>query len=731
MSKKRTIIISNRLPVRIEKHNGELQFIPSEGGLATGLGSIFKKGKNIWIGWPGYVPENDSEKAIISEKLAEMSLVPIFLTKKQLKGFYEGFSNEILWPIFHYRLSYAVYDEGYWNSYKDVNDLFFKKVKEVGVNPKDEVWVHDYQLMLLPNLLREHNPELAISYFQHIPFPPDEVFRYIPWRDELLEGLLGADLIAFHTFTDAQHFRNACVNLMDLSFENHSLHVRGRDIFIEVFPMGIDFDKFSALSQKEVVQKKAEEIKESFDHKKLIISVDRLDYSKGITMRLRGYEKLLKTNPNLCGKVVLYMLVVPSRDTVDQYRQLLDEIDRLVGHINSVFGDNQWTPIAYFYTSIPIEDLCALYLAADICIVSSLRDGMNLVCKEYVATKAHSQDGVLILSELAGASKELSESLLINPSSISDITQALHLAIHMPIDERRNRMRKNAKVVQEFNIFHWIRIFFIRFREIKAAQKKHTTRKINEKIKDTLLTAYSSAKKSLLLLDYDGTLVPLQKDASAAKPTSEVIALLKKLKQNSLSQVVIVSGRSYQELGTWLSTKADYLIAEHGIWSTYPDGKWKSNMPPSPTWKIPVRRIMSRYVYLTPGAHIEEKTHSLVWHYRSAELGHANLRIGELKERLRYLLVQYDLELLEGNKVIEVKPCGIDKGSASMEIVNNYQPDFILAIGDDVTDEDMFYQLPQESFTIKVGSEHSSARFYTENQASALELLKELAEKIK
>lgn len=729
MSKKRTIIISNRLPVRIEKQDGELKFIPSEGGLATGLGSIFKKGENIWIGWPGYIPENDKEKELITKELAEISLVPIFLTGEQLKGFYEGFSNEILWPIFHYRLSYAVYDESYWQIYKEVNELFSQKVQEIGVNRKDELWVHDYQLMLLPNLLREHNPDLAISYFQHIPFPPDEVFRYIPWRDELLEGLLGADLIAFHTFTDANHFRSACVNLLDLSYKNHCLHVGGRDIFIEVFPMGIDFEKFSNLSKSEQVQKKAEEIKESFGHRKLIISVDRLDYSKGITMRLHGYEKLLETHPNLRGKVVLYMLVVPSRDTVDQYRQLLDEIDRLVGHINSVYGDNQWTPIAYFYTSIPIEDLSALYLAADICIVSSLRDGMNLVCKEYVATKAHSQDGVLILSEVAGASKELTESLLINPSSINDITQALHLAFHMPISERRKRMKENAKTVQEFNIFHWIRIFFIRFREIKSTQKKHTARKVNDQIKEKLFQEYTASKNSLLLLDYDGTLVPLQKDASSASPTAEVMDLIKKLKQNKNTKVVIISGRSYEDLDSWFIGKANHLVAEHGVWSTLNESTWKSSVKPNPTWKIPVKRILSRYVYLTPGAYIEEKSQSLVWHYRSAETGHAQLRIGELKERLRYLLIQYDLELLEGNKVIEVKPRGINKGSASMEIVKHYNPDFILAIGDDVTDEDMFHRLPTRSFTIKIGSENSAARFYVEDQKAAIKLLQELADK--
>src|SRR5699024_3457904 len=341
---------------------------------------------------------------------------------------------------------------------------------------------------------------------------------------------------------------------------------------------------------------------------------DRLDYSKGILMRLHGYEKLLKTYPALHKKVVLYMLVVPSRDTVEQYKHLLDEIDRLVGHINSVYGDNEWRPIAYFYTSIPIQDLGALYLASDICIVSSLRDRMNLVSKEYIATKAHQKEGVMILSELAGASKELTDSLLINPNSEDDIMQALHLAIHMPTSKRRKRMENNAKIVQKFNIHHWIKIFFIRFREIKAAQKKHITKKITPKVQAELFKKYSQAKNRLLFLDYDGTLVGFQKDTDKALPTSETFALLGGLKQKEGNQLIIVSGRSYHELDSWFSDKVDYLVAEHGSWTTFPDKKWQSKSNLNTRWKIPVKRIMHRFTNLTPGAHIEEKSFSLAWH---------------------------------------------------------------------------------------------------------------------
>lgn len=729
MLKKRTIIISNRLPIRIEKHNGELLFLPSEGGLATGLGSIYKQGNNVWIGWPGYIPENKAEEKLIIDKLAPLNLIPIFLSKEELQGYYEGFSNEILWPIFHYRLSYAVFDKEYWMFYKQVNQRFSEAALALSLNLKDEVWIHDYQLMLLPQLIRQHHELVSIGYFQHIPFPADEIFRCIPWRDELLEGLLGADLVAFHTYNDAQHFLNSCINILGLSYTNNSVHLRDRNIYVEVFPMGIDFDKFDNLAQDPIIQEKSKSLKQNFRNRKIILSVDRLDYSKGITERLEAYENLLQVYPELRDKVVLYMLVVPSRDTVDQYKALLDEIDRMVGHINAVYGLNEWTPIAYFYNSLPVEELVALYVAADICLVTSLRDGMNLVCKEYVACKAHRTDGVLILSELAGAAKELTESIQINPNAIDDITQAIHLAIYMPADEQQKRMQKNVEIVKKFNIYHWVKIFFIRLREIKSIQKKRITRKIQPELRETLVKQYRSAKKRLFFLDYDGTLIGFEKDAESATPTSRIYKLLDELKDPAANQIVIISGRPHTDLDRWFGTKPYFLVAEHGAWSNYPEHRWTSKPDLSTRWKIPVRRIMHRLSYMTPGAVIEEKTYSLVWHYRRVQVGLASMRSQELIESLRYLLPQYGLQLLIGDKVIEVKNSELNKGTAAMDIVNHFKPDFIFAIGDDSTDEDMFFELPNTAVTVKVGSKSSAARYYVEDQEEAVEFLSHFVQK--
>ena len=631
MLKKRTIIISNRLPVRIEKHEDKLHFLPSEGGLATGLGSIYKQKDNIWIGWPGYIPENDAEKKIITEELAKLNLVPIFLNEEELQGYYEGFSNEILWPIFHYQLSYAVFNKEYWAFYKQVNQHFLETTLALNLTLADEIWIHDYQLMLLPQLIRQYNDLLSIGYFQHIPFPADEIFRCIPWRDELLEGLLGADLIAFHTYNDAQHFLNACVNILGLSNNNNKVDVRDRNAYIEVFPMGIDFDKFNKLAQNVSVATRANALKEQFQNRKIILSVDRLDYSKGIIERLEALELFLQFYPELREKFVLYMLVVPSRDTVPQYKALLDEIDRMVGHINSVYGSNEWIPITYFYHTLPVEDLTALYVAADICLVTSLRDGMNLVCKEFIACKAYNLNGILILSELAGAAKELSESIQINPNSIHDIAQAIHLAMYMPIDEQKKRMKKNVEIVKKFNIHHWVKIFFIRLREIKSIQKKRITRKVNENVKQKLLHKYRSGRKRLFFLDYDGTLIGFHKDADAAAPTEKIYQLLDRLQADPRNQIVIISGRPYTTLHKWFSAKPYFLVAEHGVWNNYPDHQWNNKYNIPTQWKIPIKRIMHKFTSLTPGALIEEKTSSLAWHYRRVQAGLGYMRSQWLK----------------------------------------------------------------------------------------------------
>lgn len=724
MYKKRTIIISNRLPVRIERKDGKLNIIPSEGGLATGLGSIYKEDGNIWIGWPGFVPKNDKEKVQVIEQLKPLNLVPVFLTEEELEGYYEGFSNEVLWPIFHYHPSYAVYEPSYWEMYEKVNQKFADIFAEQNISDADEIWIHDYQLMLLPKLIRALNYRLSIGYFQHIPFPPDELFRSIPWRDELLKGLLGADLIAFHTYNDTQHFLNACTHILGIPIQNNCLRSGGRSVYVEVFPMGIDFEKFNNLSKSPEIKKRAKEIRTFYNNRKFILSIDRLDYSKGILERLRAFECFLKTYPEVRNEVVLYMLVVPSRDSVPKYKQLHDEINRMVGQINAVYGNNEWTPISYFYNSYDVKELSALYVAADICLVTSLRDGMNLVCKEFIASK-EDQNGVLILSEMAGASKELIGPLLINPNSIEEICECLKKAIHMSPAEQRKRLDDSLEIVKKFNIRHWVRIFFKRLREIKSIQQREHARRINPDTLTNFLTRYRESKRNLFFLDYDGTLIGFNNNANEATPTNDLYEVLEELQSNPNNQIVIISGRPHETLSEWFEGKQYYLVAEHGAWSNYPDFKWHTRTHFSTRWKYPIKHIMTKFTNMTAGSVMEEKDYSLAWHYRKVQSGLGNLRAQELVDHLRYLLPQHGLQLLMGNKVIEVKNSELNKGKAAMEIVKDFRPEFIFAIGDDATDEDMFLELPSSSITVKVGSRKSAARYYIDSQEDVLKLIKQ------
>lgn len=727
MSTKKTIIVSNRLPVRIERKNGELLVVPSEGGLATGLGSIYKEKDNIWLGWPGFVPENESEKQDVILKLAEFSLVPVFLTACELEGFYEGFSNEVLWPICHYHPSFAVYDSHNWAMYHQVNQKFASVISNFIENDADEVWVHDYQLMLLPQMIRDLHSHLSIGYFQHIPFPPDEVFRGIPWRDELLKGLLGADLIAFHTFNDTQHFLQACTHILGLSINNNCLQSGGRSVFVEVYPMGIDYDKFHQLSQSSEVQERAIEIRKFYNERNFILSIDRLDYSKGIIERIEAFEDFLLTYPDFQDKVVMYMLVVPSRDNVPKYKELKDEINRRVGQINAVYGNNEWTPISYFYNSFDMKELSALYVAADVCLVTSLRDGMNLVCKEFIASK-ESNEGVLILSEMAGASKELIGPLLINPNAIHQIRDAIYQALNMNSSEKRRRMDDSIELVKKFNVRHWVRLFLKRLKSVKAIQQEELSRRINPQILDNLLNKFSNAKRALFFLDYDGTLIGFNNNANEAVPTLDLYNILQKLNGKENSQIVIISGRPQPTLNHWFSSKKYYLVAEHGTWSNFPDFIWKAKSHISTRWKYPIKHIMEKFANMTAGAVVEEKNYSLAWHYRKVQLGLGQQRAQELIDNLMYLLPQHGLQLLRGNKVIEVKNSELNKGKAAMEIVNDYEPDFIFAIGDDTTDEDMFLELPSDSFTVKVGNRKTAAKYYIDNQEQVLALLKEFTE---
>lgn len=719
----KTIIISNRLPVKLTEENGEYKFSPSEGGLATGLGSVYKKGNNIWIGWPGLeIPEERQNE--VRQKLAELNLIPVFLTNEEISMYYEGFSNEVLWPVFHYLVPYANFDQIYWDYYKIVNEKF-KETVLANLSAGDTIWIHDYQLLLLPGLIRSELSQVTIGFFQHIPFPSFEIFRLIPWREELIAGMLGADLLGFHTFDDARHFLSAASRLSSCNLSDNVLFYKDRQIVVEAFPMGIDSDKFKKLTKNEKVAKYTASFKASLKNVKAVLSIDRLDYSKGILQRLQAFELLLQSYPEYIGKLALYMIVVPSRDTVPKYKELKDQIDQVVGNINAHFRTINWVPIHYFYRSFSVEFLSSIYSSADICMVTPMRDGMNLVSKEYVASR-NNEDGVLILSEMAGASKELNDALIVNPNNIGDIMKAIVQAINMSPEEQHTRMKSMRAIVTKFDIHLWVKNFMDKLKEVKVMQESLHTKYAVAAVRAQIAADYAIAKDRYIFLDYDGTLVGFNGDIDKASPDEELYLLLKQLTLDPANRVILISGRRYQTLEEWFGHLDLDMIAEHGAWQKHKDQEWKPLPLLTDKWKQEVKTVLDTYADRTPGSFVEEKSYSLVWHYRKVEEGLGELRANEILGHLRSLITDKGLQMMPGNKVIEFKNIEVNKGKATQNWLYGNNPDFILAVGDDHTDEDIFKALSPEAYSIKVGSNISAARYYLKDYTEVRALLKEL-----
>lgn len=720
----KTIIVANRLPVKLTEADGIYDFTTSEGGLATGLSSVHKNEKNIWIGWPGIVVNKDQQQTV-KQKLQTLQLIPVFLTQGEVNNFYEGFSNETLWPIFHYTPTYAKFDQNYWKSYQRVNQKFCDAIVQ-HIEPGDTIWVHDYQLLLLPALLRAYNNNITIGFFQHIPFPSYEIFRLLPWRKEILHGIMGADLVGFHTYDDVRHFLSTVTHLLPIRSSANILTYEERTLVVEAFPMGIDADKFSGSVHKIEVQTNIQNLKETYQNVKLILSIDRLDYSKGILQRIQAFDRFLTNNPKYLGKIVYYMVIVPSRDNVPQYKELKNEIDQLVGNINGRYRTMDWSPLHYFYRSLPFDMLSALYATADVCLVTPMRDGMNLVCKEYVASRID-DDGVLILSEMAGASKELIEAIIVNPNDIDEISNALTEALKMPKEEQHRRMQQLRQLVSKFNINQWVKIFMDRLGEVKQIQASLQAKHVSLATETLIKKQYVQSVRRALFLDYDGTLVGFQVNIEMAKPDNELYEILQALSADPSNHLIIVSGRKHTTLEQWFGHLPIDMIAEHGAWYKYQNKEWESISGLTDQWKKDIYPVLQTYTDRTPGTFIEEKTYSLVWHYRKAEEGLGELRANELITNLRYLAVDKGLQMLSGNKVIEIKNIEVNKGRAVASWLQQHIVEMILAIGDDHTDEDIFKALPEDAVTIKVGSNISAAKYYLNQYQEVRRLLKALS----
>jgi len=723
----RVLIVSNRLPITIEKRRGSLQFRHSIGGLATGLGSFYKSYDSAWIGWCG-IPldkvDAKEKRDIETSLMADFSCFPVFLSKREVEMHYHGFCNKTIWPLFHHFTQYAAYDKDLWKSYKQVNDLFCHAVMEIA-KPDDVIWIHDYHLMLLPKLVRENMPDATIGFFLHIPFPSFQIFRLLPWREEILDGLLGGDLIGFHTYEYVRHFLDSARRLLGYEHTHGQITAGNRVIKVDTFPMGIDYERFSSVVSNPEVQKEIIKIRKKLGDRKMILSIDRLDYTKGVLQRLEAFDLFLDKNPKYKEKVILILVAAPSRTKVEHYKLLKKQVDELVGKINGRHGTIGWMPVWYLYHSLPFHNLVPLYNIADVALITPLRDGMNLIAKEFIATKTDGK-GVLILSEMAGAAEELGEAIIVNPNNKEEIAEALKEALAMPAEEQveRNRIMQNR--LRRYNVMRWASDFIDSLSHIKQLQQELSARRLTYEMKKRLVGDYFKTNNRLILLDYDGTLVPFAEKPEKAKPDSELLRFLKALARDTKNEVIIVSGRDKEILEKWFGSLNLGLIAEHGVWIKEKKETWRMIEPLRIEWKDEIRPFLELYADRTPGSFVEEKGFSLVWHYRKADPELSQMRTGELIDDLVNLTANLNLQVLEGDKVVEVKNAGINKGRAALRWVAKEGWDFILAAGDDWTDEDLFEILPETAYSIKVGLRPSKAKFNLGSVMDVRLLLKEL-----
>ncbi len=729
----KTIIISNRLPVQLQISEGGIVATPSVGGLATGMKSIHSSGDSLWIGWSGLTDEDIPKKLDkeIDKALTKHNCLKVGLSQKEMEGFYFGFSNRTIWPLFHYFLEYTEFELSFWDTYKSVNQKFADAIIE-NSDDNDIIWVHDYQLMLVPQMVKEKRPNATIGFFLHIPFPSYEIFRTMPWREEVLSGLLGADLIGFHTYDYERHFLSSVRRLLGLEVSFNDITLGNRMIKVDSFPMGIDYQKFKQAAEahdalpeekRSILQKRLDDHKKSAPDTKLILSIDRLDYSKGIAKRIYAFEYFLNKYPEYKEKVRLVILAVPSRSNVPQYKLLKKEIDELVGRINGELSTVSWTPIWYFYRSMPFKNLIDLYTSCDIAWLTPLRDGMNLVAKEYIATRID-RTGVLILSEMAGSAYEMNEALLINPNNFEHQAETLKKAITMPKKEQMARNMFLQTRLERYNVEVWAQEFMTALNNQIKNNEAFVSRKINTDILQDIIDDYASAKNRLIFLDYDGTLADFHNDPQKASPDEELYDILDHLHNQKNTTLFLISGRDKQTFSKWFLHKKYNMIVEHGVWISRNGKEFSLLEKVKSDWMAKIMPVLESFVDRTPGSFVEEKNYSLAWHYRNTDPDFGEKRATELNTVLTSLTSNDSLSVLNGNKVMEVKSSNVNKGRAAVRVLGESDFDFVFAMGDDWTDEYMFEELPKSTISVKVGRQKTQAKYFIENTKNVRELLK-------
>ena len=742
------IIVSNRLPVdRVISPDGEGEWQPSPGGLVTAVEPIVRELGCQWVGWPGGVDEEFEPFT-----MGNMRLVPVSLSSEEHEKYYEGFSNGTLWPLYHDVIAPPVYRRVWWDVYRTINTRFAEQVAEIA-SPGAIVWVHDYQLQLVPSMLRALRPDLTIAFFLHIPFPPPELFAQLPWRRQIVDGLLGADVIGFQRSRDASNFRELAAAFAGAHIHEDHIqlrsrdHLPARDVLAREFPISIDVEGFAELAARPDVRQRAAEIRgELGEDRRVLLGVDRLDYTKGIRHRLKAYEELLDEKEVTAADTVLVQIASPSREHVEAYRVLRDEVELTVGHINGAHGTLEHAPLVYLYRGHSREEMAAMYLAADVLVVTPLRDGMNLVAKEYVSCRSD-ETGVLILSEFAGAADELRDALLVNPHNIEGLKAAILRAAHMPVDEQKRRMRRLQLAVRENDVNHWADRFLTTVESVRASNHDETTREAANPTDesdahasippelDAELRRIADAETLLVAVDFDGTVAPIVHRPQDARILPKAKRALEQLSSFPQTHVAVLTGRGMASLlDVQLDVDGWVVSASHGaelsgLRPPSEDGEPELTGGPLTEEENELKRWITRRLTRVlgdeDGIRFEDKPLGIALHVREVS---DPKRAEELLEAASALGSIAGIEVRHGKMVREFAVRRVDKGTALSQIRSHYPGAQVLFIGDDVTDEDVFATLLPNDIGIKVGEGDSFARQRISDPDSAAAVLKRLAD---
>ncbi|XP_028767133.1 alpha,alpha-trehalose-phosphate synthase [UDP-forming] 6 [Neltuma alba] len=792
--RERIIIVANQLPIRAQRKPDGCSSSSSTRNwlfqwddnslllqLKDGLGD-----DDIDVIYVGCLKEeiHPNEQDEVSQFLLEnFRCVPTFLPSDLFSRYYHGFCKQQLWPLFHYMLPLSPelggrFNRSLWQAYVSVNKIFADRIMEV-INPEDDyVWIHDYHLMVLPTFLRKRFNRVKLGFFLHSPFPSSEIYKTLPIREELLRALLNSDLIGFHTFDYARHFLSCCSRMLGLSYESKrgyiGLEYYGRTVSIKILPVGIHMGQLQqVLSFTKTEEKVAELIKQFAGRgRTLMLGVDDMDIFKGISLKLLAMEQLLIQHPEWQGKVVLVQIANPARGKGKDVKEVQAETKATVKRINETFGKPGYDPVILIEEPLKFYEKVAYYSVAECCLVTAVRDGMNLIPYEYIVSRqgndkldkvlglsSSPKKSMLVVSEFIGCSPSLSGAIRVNPWNIDAVADAMDSALEMPDSEKELRHEKHYRYVSTHDVGYWARSFL---QDLERTCGDHVRRRwwgigfglgfrvvaldpnFRKLSMEHIVSAYRRTKTRAILLDYDGTLMP---QASIDKsPTSKTIEILSSLCRDKNNMMFLVSARSRKTLAEWFSPCENLgIAAEHGYFLRLKrDAEWETCGPATDcSWKQIAEPVMKLYTETTDGSTIEDKETALVWCYEDADPDFGSCQAKELLDHLESVLANEPVTVKSGQNIVEVKPQGVSKGIVVKRLLSTMQeneisPDFVLCIGDDRSDEDMFEVISSslagptlapkaEVFACTVGRKPSKAKYYLDDTAEIVRLMQGLA----